>query len=104
MQLRKIYSDLYDISSRLKEIDEGYELFFNPPKNRFEVHSAFGLEVVVPYRQLDARTLTHVRKTRISNRQKIVDEIERENRKAEEQKRKEIIDMALSASEDLLCK
>ena len=82
-----ITTDLFDIASRLREIDANYKLFFNKLLNRFEVHNQAQrgntLAVVVPYQQLDARTVHYVRKTRVENAQRLFDEMEKQNALAE---------------------
>jgi len=103
MNLIPVLCDVFDIADRLKEIDEGYRLFYNNAKKRFEVHGRAGLEVVVPYRELDARTLSHARKTRIENRERLLLEIEKANAQAEREAAKKIIE-AHCAHEDKLCR
>jgi hypothetical protein len=103
MRLIPIVSDVHDIADRLKEIDWSYRLYYNALKKRFEVHGASGLEVVVPYKELDARTLLHVRKTRLENAERLILEIERDNARAERENAQKII-AALCADEDKLCR
>ena len=35
----KITNDVMDIASRIKEIDERYEVYYNPKTSKFEVHT-----------------------------------------------------------------
>lgn len=97
--LRRITNDLYDIAWRLKEIDERYELFYNGRQKRFEIHADGALQTVVPFPYLDARTLIHARKTRVENLQRLIEEIEANNRRAEEEKRRDVIEKALAAAD-----
>lgn len=81
--LTVIANDLFDIASRLKEIDDGYFVCYNRKASRYEVHnnrqkgSTFCL--AVPYDALDARTVELVRKTRVENACKLLEEMERAN-------------------------
>ncbi|MDD4839198.1 MAG: hypothetical protein PHE93_00810 [Clostridia bacterium] len=104
MNLIEIKEDVFDIACRLREIDENYRLFFNTDHKRYEIYSRAGLEVVVPYTFLDVRTLVHVRKTRLSNRKQLIEEIENTNARIEEEQRQKIIEKALIAYEEQICK
>lgn len=82
---------MFDIVSRLKEIDEGYFILYNTEKKAYEVHN---LEqgkntycLTVPYPQLDARAVNLVKSTRREYMDNIFKEIERHNRKLEEESR-----------------
>lgn len=83
--MRKIESDTYFISSRIKEIDPDYFIVYNEGKHRFEVHNAAQGQstyaLTLPFEELDARTLNLVEKTRIANKDKLIEEMERENQK-----------------------
>lgn len=78
-ELIQIKTDLFDIAKRLKEIDNHYKLYYNNKLKRYEVHAYGALQCVVPYKYLDARTLLHIRKTRIENREVFLKELEEEN-------------------------
>lgn len=82
--LIRIESDLFDIADRLKEIDAGYELYFNTLKNRYEVFARGVLQVAVPFGKLDARTLLHVRSTRLERADELLKQIDWQNKRAEE--------------------
>jgi hypothetical protein len=76
----EIKDDLFDIVRRLKEVDAGYRIFWNNKSARWEVHQgegrpdALSMCFVVPYAELDERTVEHARRTRFEN----LDDIERE--------------------------
>ena len=80
-----IKGDAFFINERLKEIDKDYFIVFNLEKKKYEVHvsgqKGGSYAFTVPYDSLDERTILFARKTRIENRDKIMDEIERENEK-----------------------
>ncbi|MCL2569799.1 MAG: hypothetical protein FWE16_01160 [Firmicutes bacterium] len=74
--MQQITSDLYNISTRLKEIDSCYALFWNEQKQRYEIHNQptpnfQSLEFVVPYDELDFRTIRHACRTRIEHHTEI---------------------------------
>lgn len=78
----EIKDDVYYIDKRLKEIDDSYILLFNLDKKTYEVHSLMQKDsycFTVPYQQLDERTLFYALKTRSDRRDKIIEEIEKNN-------------------------
>ncbi len=79
--MRKIENDCYFICQRLKEIDPSYEVFYK--NGRYEVHSFEQVKnsycFTVPFGELDSRTIDFALKTRSSNREKIIAEIEKNN-------------------------
>ncbi len=94
--LIEIKDDLYDIANRIKEVDERYAVYYNKIKGRYEIYTGKALQIVVPFQCLDARTIFHARKTKIENRKKIIEEIERNNALIEERERKAAIERALA--------
>lgn len=77
--LIRIENDLYDIASRVLEIDSRYEVYYNNRRSRYEIHLEKALQVVVPFSKLDARTLSHLRKTRLEYYDRLIKKMEREN-------------------------
>lgn len=69
--LLPVTEDLFDIAWRLRSVDDGYMVFYNKLKNRFEVHNRNNrgspLAFVVPFAGLDARTVDYARKTSAAN-------------------------------------
>ena len=95
--LRMIEEDLYDISRRLKEIDDGYFLVFNFLKDRYEVHHMYRkntFQFSVPYPELDCRTLKLAYETRVERMEELLRKMEQENaeteRRSEEKQKKRI--------------
>ena len=82
--LIKLNSDVYNISKRVKYIDKGYYVLFNTSTKKFEIHnnnqvgSSYCLSL--PFNQLDERTLTFINKTKSNNIEKILKEIENDNK------------------------
>ena len=91
-----VYSDTYFISQRLKEIDKSYFIVFNFESGKFEIHSSDQIGstycLTVPYATLDERTLDLVQKTRHTNLDDLVEEMERENEKDQKRKEKQAVD------------
>ncbi len=83
MELVKITNDLFDVAWRLKAIRESYVVYYNVQLHRYEVHDSaqYGntLAFVVPYGNLDCRTVDYALKTRVQNANEIFDGIERAN-------------------------
>ncbi len=89
--LQRIWHDLYDIASRLLQIDEGYELYYNHRQKRYEIHSKGVLQLAVPFDRLDARTLLLARKTRRERINEILAEIENNNRLIDQKRHQETV-------------
>jgi hypothetical protein len=104
--LIEIQNDIYFINSRLKEIDKDYQIFFNTVRKVFEVHNKEQIGdsycLTVPYPLLDARTISHVMRTRVENRRKLFEEIERNNELLEKRQEKRILEDAKDELYDLI--
>lgn len=95
--LIKIECDVFGIVKRLKRIDESYCVFYNTSSKRYEVHSmqqernsfCFSL----PYESLDERAIGHAFKTRTTNMDLLLKEIERDNLLLYEKKMKENVEI-----------
>ena len=77
-----ITQDLFDVASRLKEIDAHYVLYYNLARGRYEVHCdnrRDSYAFTVPYDALDCRTLEYARRTRAERMHKEFEEMERQN-------------------------
>ncbi|MDD4110357.1 MAG: hypothetical protein PHS54_02260 [Clostridia bacterium] len=96
--LIEIQNDIYFINSRLKEIDEKYQIYFNTKRNVFEVHNKGQIGdsycLTIPYSLLDQRTIDLINKTKIENKEKILKEIEKNNEKIEKIQNKRILNNA----------
>ena len=88
-----VENDLFGIAARLRSIDDGYFVAYDKRKHAFEVHNSrqrgntFALSV--PYPCLDVRTERLVRRTRVENAKRLLEEMERENRRREQALRRE---------------
>ena len=79
----EITNDLFDIAWRLRSVNDDYRLYYNAEKRRYEVHSAErnALQFVVPYDELDARTVEYARYTSVGNAKQVFSDIDKNNAK-----------------------
>lgn len=89
-------SDVFSICERLKEIDQSYHVIFNVERNKFEVHSNLqrgnSYCFTIPYNTLDDRTIEFARKTRVSRMDKIIEEIDYQNKMLERQMQRQAVE------------
>lgn len=102
---RLIENDVFDIAQRMKEIDSEYFILYDLQKRRYEVHSkrqrGDTLAFVVPYPSLDKRTLDFARETSIARREDLLQQIDRENKRREEDVSRRILDKAKEKTKNL---
>ena len=83
----KLKHDVYNISTRIKSIDKGYYVVFNTITQKFEIHNSYQLGstycLTLPYLELDERVLKYVCKTKSENIEKILEQIENNNKQKE---------------------
>lgn len=82
----KIIEDVFDIVSRIKEIDDGYFIVFDTDKGCYEIHNTkqkntYCLTIL---KDLDSRALDLVLVTNIEHIDNIIDDIDKNNIKIEE--------------------
>ena len=103
--LIEIQNDLFDIASRLKSINENYRVYYNKSADRYEVHNISQrpntLAFVVPYGELDARTVDYARYTAVQNAQKVLKEMEESNKKVQKETCTRKINELMSKMEEL---
>lgn len=95
-QLIKITNDLFDVAARLKSVNENYIVYYNAAKRRYEVYDGDNFAFVVPYSELDSRTVDYARKTSRQNADKLFEEIERNNQAIAMQSTKHCLNKTLS--------
>jgi hypothetical protein len=88
--MEAITHDLFDVSTRIKDIDADYTICRNSTENRFEVYWHGLFAFVVPFDCLDERTLVYTQKTRRERDRSIEREIDEGNDKIEQEKQKNI--------------
>ena len=90
-----IKNDVFNIVNRLKQINKNYYILFNKKTTKFEVHFKNlknTLQLVLPFKFLDKRTVDLVQKSRVENKQKLLLEMEQNNIKIEQNKNKKLTD------------
>ena len=89
----KSCADVFGVERRLREIDDGYRVFYNALKSRFEVHNEKNkpntLVLVSPYAELDSRLIRLVRSSRVERASEIFKEVEEHNEKIIEKQKRE---------------
>ena len=80
MKLR-ITNDLFDIASRIKEIDPRYEIYFETELQKFTLWAMGRRQVVFPYDNLDVRAIEYTYRTRVENVDELIKEIDEKNEK-----------------------
>ena len=88
----KIERDLYDISDRLKELDPDYGVVYDDVLRRFELTKGGVFTAVIPYKNLDERTLEFAFYTRFDNAEQVIKDIDRHNEELEKKRIKEMQD------------
>ena len=100
----EITNDLFDICWRLRAIDDNYRVKYNIKKKRYEVHNLSQpfntLAFVVPYEQLDARTVQYALKTRVQNCKMLMEEMEKHNAQLEKDEQYKAFQQSMSKVEN----
>ncbi len=97
MKYIKIKNDAFNINERIKILNPNYFVVYNTQNHRFEVHNSrqFASTFCITCDSgLNASVLTKLRKTKIENLQKIVDEIDESNQKREDEIKRVALDKA----------
>lgn len=98
-RLIEIKDDLFDISARLKSIDENYKIYFNGETRRYELHNCATnptFQAIFPHTVLDKRALDFALNSAVKNKQRILDEIDGHNAKLEKLRQDAIMEKALN--------
>lgn len=102
--LIEINNDLFDVAARLKSVNWNYRLYYNKLRDRFEVHNLLQrpntLAFVVPYDDLDARTVEYARFSSVQNAQKLFRDIEKNNENLEKEAQKRSVETIMSKLEE----
>lgn len=91
--LIKIFEDTHDIIQRLREINNSYFVVYNTERECFEIHNSGQKNtfcLTVPFPCLDCRAVDLTLKTRRENIDKILNEIDRDNDRIDEQNKKAV--------------
>ena len=82
----KIDSDVFEIAKRIKDIDDGYYIVFDTGKERYELHNINQPNthcLTYPYANLDGRLIDLILYTNIGNIDKIINDIDNNNKNIE---------------------
>ncbi len=78
-----ITNDLFDIAARLRTVNDGYRVYYNVARSRFEVYDESrvtpALAFVSPYGELDCRTVDYAVYSRVENADVVLSDMERNN-------------------------
>ena len=83
----KIENDVFEITKRIKDIDEGYYIVFDTKRHVYELHNYQQINtycLTIPYSVLDSRVIDLLLYTNISNIDNIIDDIDNNNINIEE--------------------
>lgn len=98
-----VFSSPMNIPQRIKAIDKDYFVVRNHSIGKFEVHHKGQIDgtlaLTIPYDELDFRTIQMVKETRIEYIDKIIKEMDENNRKLEEKSKKKV-----SEYTDMVCR
>ena len=110
-----VKSDTYNICNRVKNFDPSYRVVYNTVPNRYEIYSTHlqtDVDVVsgvplsyvcsIPYDELDNRAIKHLHCTKVENIQDIVDEIDKLNKKVENEYQQKLKEQSLLIAENRL--
>lgn len=93
----KIENDVFEITKRIREIDEGYYIVFDTDKGEYELHNSmqpFSYCLTVPYADLDSRLIDLILYTNISNIDNIIKDIDNNNAEIENKSKKQVKEQA----------
>ena len=93
----EIKNDMFDISNRLKNIDSTYFILYDKIRGKYELHSTAQVDTycaTIPYKKLDKRAIDFALKTRRENIDRIILEMEENNKKLEMREVDNILDRA----------
>jgi len=78
----RIEDDVFEITKRVKEIDEGYYIVFDTDKQSYELHNSNQLTsycLTVPYQILDSRCVDLILYSSVANIDNIIEDIDNNN-------------------------
>lgn len=90
-----VENNVFDIPKRLREIDPGYFVMFNPENQKYELHNEnqdTTYCLTFPFDELDSRAIDYTRETRIERKDIILKQIKQHNEKVERDRRNEFED------------
>lgn len=94
-------TDVYNIEERLREIDDGYRVFWNVKKEKFEIHNlnSRGSTICISADRLDARVIDRINQSYVGYHGDKLDKIDDHNKMVDEylekQRRKQLEEASL---------
>ena len=92
--LTSVKDDLFEIAKRLRFVNRDYCLFWNNKAQRYEVHNGHRPGFIVPYNELDERTIEYAHKTKIENFDALEKEFQLHNEELEQSAEKQLAQSA----------
>ena len=89
--LIRIQDDVFSIESRLMEVDEGYRVYYNVRKRKFEIHNlnSRGSTICIVADELDARIIDRINRSYVAYHGDELDKVDEYNRIMEEEAKKQ---------------
>lgn len=94
-KLFEVKGDLFDISARIKSIDENYKIYFNGDTRRYELHHTAkkpAYQLTFPYPRLDKRALDYTLESAVKNKELILKKIDGLNAQVEKQNERRLFE------------
>ena len=99
----RVMDDIFDISNRIKEIDDGYYVLFDRAKKMFEVHNSKQQDTFcISCRQLNRLVLKKLHSQKTISLGRVLREIDENNQKIAEISQKNAINEAKEKFDDIM--
>lgn len=92
-----ITDSVHNIPNRVRSINDDYRIYYNKPLARYELHSVGmrqGLQMVLPFGQLDKRTVDYINNTRIEKQLQKIKAMDEYNAELQAKRNNAILDKA----------
>jgi len=99
--MEKIEHDVYSISSRLKNVDKDYEVYFDKTKNKFFVYRK-GVFCLSLGDKLDKTSIDRAYSSHIRNAEEIIDNMLANNASLEKKERDDVQEKSLKTFNEFL--
>lgn len=103
---QRVFTDVFNVSGRLRELNKNYYLMYDVVTNRYEVHNdeykPATLAFSIPYDRLDARTVEYVAVQMGKRPYEVLEEIERNNERIEREYKERQLDVAQQKTKEVM--
>lgn len=86
-----ITNDVFDIVSRVQQIDAKYRIYYNCVSKQYELYADSMVQLVI--KSLDCRLIDKILETRIANAIEVVNKIQQHNDELERKKEKKVSEL-----------